>query len=373
MRIAMIGAKGIPVETGLGGGVERVVERVSKALAEHGHKVTVYVRPYANLKRRKTWEGVRLVTLPCPRVNHLETITHVFLSTMHALFQGYDIIHYHGVGPSTVAWIPRIFAPWTKVVVTFHARDRYHEHRPWFARTYLAFAEWTAVTFPHATIAVSFPIWLFCREHYKKEVAYIPNGVDIPHTNIGTDRLEQMGLRPNEYFFAFGRLIQLKAYDVALEGYRGVQSSLSFAIAGAAGYDKRYAEQLLRAASEDPRVRLLGFRSGEDLEQLIAHAYAVVHPSRSEGMSLAVLEAMAAGKLVIVSGIPENRAIADHSAIVVPVDDVVGLREAFQWALQDPAMVAERGTRAREYVRERHAWGPIVKETEQLYKRLISA
>jgi glycosyltransferase involved in cell wall biosynthesis len=371
MRIAMIGAKGIPVETGMGGGVERVVERLSEGLVRHGHHVTVYVRPYANLKRRKTWEGVKLITLPCPRINHIETITHVLFATIHALFRNDDVIHYHGVGPSTLAWIPRIFTPWKRIVVTFHARDRFHEHRPWFARMYLAFAEWTAVKFPHATIAVSYPIWQFCRQKYHKEVAYIPNGVDIPQGTIGTDHLERMGLRPNEYFFAFGRLIQLKAYDVAMEAYRGVESGLSFAIAGAPGYDKHYAERLLKSASDDPRVRLLGFRADGDLEQLIAHAYAVIHPSRSEGMSLSVLEAMARGKLVIMSGIPENQAIADHSAIVVPVDNVMAFREAFAWALQDPAMVAARGNRAREYVRETHAWKPIVKDHEKLYERLF--
>lgn len=374
MRIAMIGAKGIPVETGMGGGVERVVERLSTRLVEHGHRVTVYVRPYANLHKRKVWEGVHLVTLPCIRVNHLETITHVFLSTLHALVKNYDIIHYHGVGPSTLAWIPRLLAPRSRIVVTFHARDRFHEHRPWFAKAYLAFAEWTAVKFPHETIAVSNAIWQFIRYRFRKEVAYVPNGVDLPSDkSVPTDRLAAMGVEPNHYFLAFGRLIQLKAFDVAIAAYRGVDTPMPFAIAGAPGYDTRYAAKLLKLASADPRIHLLGFRQSDDLQQLIAHAYAVVHPSRTEGMSLAVLEAMSYGKLVIMSGIPENKEIADHSAIVIPVDNTLAFHDAFEWAVQDPAMVAARGTRAREYVRDHHAWPAIVRETEQLYKRLIPA
>ena len=34
------------------------------------------------------------------------------------------VIHYHGVGPATLAWIPRLFKPKAKVVVTLHALDR---------------------------------------------------------------------------------------------------------------------------------------------------------------------------------------------------------------------------------------------------------
>src|SRR5260221_7652987 len=149
MRIAMIGCKGIPASSAFGGGIETHVEELSTRLAERGHRVTVYVRPYANAEKKKSWKGVRLVTLPTIREKSLDAITHTLISTIHVLFQRVDIIHYHGVGPSTLAWIPRIFKPSARVVVTFHSRDRFHEKWGAFARAYLAYGEWTAVTFPH--------------------------------------------------------------------------------------------------------------------------------------------------------------------------------------------------------------------------------
>lgn len=372
MRIAMIGAKGIPVEAGLSGGIERVVEELTVRLAERGHRVTVYVRPYANEQKRKLWNGVHLVTVPCIRKRYIETISHVFASTMRALRDGHDVIHYHGVGPSTLAWIPRVFSPRTKVVVTFHARDRFHELRHPLARTFLAFGEWTAVHVPHATIAVSQVIQRFCKQRYQKHVAYIPNAVEVPsHPLLDADRVRAMGLQPGGYFLAMGRLVQFKAFDVAIAGFEQVETDMVFAIAGAPGYDKPYARRLLREAARDPRVRLLGFKSGDDLKQLLHHAYAVVHPSRIEGMSLSVLESMAAGKLVIMSNIPENREIADHSAICVEVDQPNAFRDAIRWAIQDPAMVKERGERARRFVASAYAWEPVVRETEALYVSLL--
>lgn len=372
MRIAMIGAKGIPVEAGLSGGIERVVEELSVRLVERGHHVTVYVRPYANPQKRKAWNGVRLRTVACLRVRYVETISHVFLSTIRALRDRHDIFHFHGVGPSTLAWIPRIFAPKSKVVVTFHARDRFHELRHPLARFYLTLGEWTAVRFPHATIAVSRVIQNFCKEQFHKDVAYIPNAVEVPaHVHPNPEHVRGMGLQPGGYFLAMGRLVQFKAFDVAVKAFRGVKTDMMFAVAGAAGYDHAYARRLLREAGKDHRVRFLGFQSGEDLKQLVLNAYALIHPSRIEGMSLSVLEAMAAGKLVIMSNIPENREIADHSAVCVPLDDARALQEAMQWAIQDPAMVKERGERARRYVTTHYAWEPVVRETETVYRLLM--
>ncbi|MEN9557904.1 MAG: hypothetical protein RL141_273 [Candidatus Parcubacteria bacterium] len=365
----MIGAKGIPVEAGLSGGIERVVEELASRLAARKQTVTVYVRPYANQSKRKVWEGVRLITLPCVRLRYIETISHVFLSLVDALFRRYDIIHIHAVGPSVLAWIPRLFAPKSRIVVTFHARDQFHELNHPIARMVLRWGEWTATHWAHATIAVSRTLQTFCKKQFQKEVFFIPNAVAIPSLNhVGTDRVKAMGLEPGAYLLGMGRLVQFKAFDIAFRAYRGVKTEMPFVVAGARGYDAPYVAKLERMAGKDDRVRLLGFKSGEDLHQLIAHAYAVVHPSRIEGMSLSVLEGMAYGKLVIMSDIPENREIADHSALCVPVGNADALRDAIQWAIQDSVLTKTRGERAREFVKEFFSWDPVVEQTEAVYQ-----
>ncbi|HWR00066.1 MAG TPA: glycosyltransferase family 4 protein [Candidatus Methylomirabilis sp.] len=372
MRIAMIGAKGVPASMSAGGGVERHIEELSRRLAEHGHDVTIYVRSYNNTLQRKTWKGCRLVTLPTIRRKNFETIVHVLLSTIHAIGRRYDVIHYHGVGPSTLAWIPRVFAPRSKVVVTFHSQDKFHEKWNIVARAYLAWGEWTAVRFPHRTISVSHVIQQYCRRMFDAEIVYIPNGVDVPTEVPGTDRLEGMGLRPNGYFLGLGRLVPQKAFDLALEAYRGVSTPIAFAIAGAPSYDLSLYERLHALAKDDPRVRLLGYRTGEELQQLLAHCYAVVHPSRTEGLSLSILEAMAHGKLVVMSDIPENLEVIDHAGISFKTDDREALRNVLAWLVQDPELVRKRGQRARDIVKRLYAWDTIVAKTETVYAALIT-
>ncbi len=372
MRIAMIGAKGIPATLAQGGGIEAHVEELSKRLVARGHDVTVYVRPYANPQGAKQWNGIRLITLPTIRRKHLDAWIHTFLSSLHVLFQPVDIIHYHGVGPSTLAWIPRVFKWRAKVVVTFHSRDRFHEKWRWFARTYLAYGEWTAVHFPHATIATSHVIKTLCKKKFHRDVWYIPNGVEIPLLHPGTSELHHLGLKPDSYFFTLSRLVPHKAIEDGIQAFGMVETDKKLVIIGTATYDDiAYENKLKKLAAKDPRVVMAGRRTGKELEQLVANAYAMLHPSRSEGLSVAVLEAMSHAKLVIMSDIPENLQLVDHSGVSYPVGNVRALADAIRWALADPEMVKDRGTRARGVVARLYSWDSVLERVEAVYTSLV--
>lgn len=371
MRIFMLGAKGIPAHAAPGGGgVDRHVEEVSARLAEKGHEVFVYVRSYATPSRFRTYRGACLIRLPSLRTKNFASITHTFLSTLHVLFQpDVDIIHYHGIGPSTLSWIPRLFKPGTHVIATFHSRDRFDPKWSWFARAYLAFGEWACVTFPHVTIVVSHVLQVFCRKMYGKETVYIPNGADVP-ASAGKAALKKFGLEPGKYFLGVGRLVPNKAYDVAIDAYRDVESDLPLVIAGDAEYASDHVELLQKMAKQDKRVKLVGFQSGETLNELYEHCYAFVQPSRSEGLSTVTLEAMAHGKVVIMSDIREHLELVDHSGIAFKVDNREDLSQKMREVLADPKMVEERGARAARHIASRYSWDSVVDRLERCYETL---
>ena len=372
MRIAMIGAKGLPSLLPVGGGVETHVENLARHLAARGHEVTVYVRTYAN-PRRLSWLGrVRLVTLGSWHRKNFDAITHVLLSTLHALTEPYDIIHYHGVGPSTLCWIPRLFKRSARVVVTFHSRDQFHEKWGVLARAYLALGEWTAVRLPHATIAVSHGIQLLCRKLYNTEVYQIPNGVELQTGWPGTHNLAPLGLQANRYFLCLSRLVKHKAQDVVIRAFRKLDAPVKLAIVGSATFDDAaYAEKLKLLADEDERIVFTGHQAGETLTELIAHCTAMVHASRSEGLPVVVLEAMSYGKLVIMSNIPENLELIDHAGLSFPVGNVTALSETMRWALDEPALARERGHRGKEVIHRLYSWKAVVEKTERVYQMVI--
>ena len=368
----MIGAKGIPASSAMGGGIERHVEILSRRLVERGHHVTAYVRPYTNPKRKRSWSGVHFVTLPTIRRKNFDAIVHTFLASIHVLFQDVDIIHYHGVGPSTLSWIPRVFKWHAKVVATFHGRDQFHEKWGWFARLYLAFGEWTACRFPHLTIAVSHEIKLFCEMMFNRAAVYVPNGVEIPTRHPGTKYLKTLGIEPEQYLITLGRLIPVKAHEDAINAFKSLNTDKKLLIIGDATYDSvEYEARLERLASSDSRIVLMGRVIGEELEQLIAHCYAMIHPSRSEGLSIAILEAMSYGRLVVMSDIPANRDLVDHSGLAYPVGSVKKLQDVLQWIISDPVLVRLRGMRALEVVKKLYAWDKVVVRMENEYERIL--
>ncbi len=374
MYIAFIGCKGIPAATSEGGGIEEHVEHLAVRLAQKGHKVIVYVRPYANKEKRKFWKGVRLITLPSLHRKNFDALSHTFLASWHVLFQKADIIHYHGVGPATLSWIPRIFKPFSKIVVTFHSRDQFHGKWGKIAKMYLRLGEWAGVQFPHATIAVSRVIQVFCKNKFKKHVWHIPSGVEIPDLNLGSNELTRFGLKPNGYYFTLSRLVPHKAIDDIIAAFREVKTDRQLVIIGAAAYDDViYETRLKTLAAKDTRVIFVGHQSGRTLHELIGHGYAMIHASRSEGLSVSVLEAMSYGKLVVMSNIPENLELIDHSGISFKVGDVAALKQILQDIDDDSEMVKDRGLRGREMVKLKYSWEAILNKTESLYWSILKS
>ncbi|MFZ6015165.1 MAG: glycosyltransferase family 4 protein [Patescibacteria group bacterium] len=366
----MIGAKGLPGLYPVGGGIETHVENLARHLVADGHHVTVYVRKYANPKQKKSYKGINLITLPSFKTKHFDTITHVFFASLHSLTEDVDIVHYHGIGPATLSWISRLFKRSAKTVVTFHSRDQYHEKWGSLAKLYLMFGEWAAVAFPHITIAVSHEIQILCKKLFPRAVVeYIPNGVELSDKKYKTDYVKKQGLKTGHYFLHLARLVAHKAQDDTIRAFKKVQTDDKLVIAGSAAFDDvAYMEHLEKLAQDDPRIIFTGHISGEPLFELINHCRAFVHPSRSEGLSVAILEAMANGKLVIMSDIPANLELIDHSGIAVPVGDIDKLAKAIQWALDDPKSAEERGERGREVIRRLFSWEAVVKRTEKIYQ-----
>ena len=374
MKIAIIGAKGLPSLFPIGGGVESHVDNLVHELVDDGFKVSVYIRQYANPRQRKTFNKIKLITLPSWQRKNFDTITHVFLATLHALTQDYDIIHYHGVGPASLAWIPRLFKRRTKVIATFHSQDKFHSKWGFLARLYLSYSEWATVFFPHKTIAVSHSIKKFCDAYYKqpKKVIYIPNAVKIPAKKINFNLLTELNIKPNKYFLILARLIPHKAQDVAIKAFAKVKTDMNLVIAGSADFrEVDYLEKLEALAKKDSRVKLVGKLSGELLEQTLAHCYSFIHPSRSEGLSISILEAMSHARLIIMSNIPENLELIDHSGLAFPIGDVDKLAELIQFAVDDPSMVTARGERARKFIKHGFTWRKVAKKTEALYKEVL--
>lgn len=382
MRIAMIGQKGIPA---IYGGIERHVEELSTRLAECGFLVTVYCRPWYVAKSKiknqklKIYNGVKLVYLPSLKTKHLDAISHTFLATLHALFCDYDIIHYHGVGPSLLSWLPRIFRPKVKVITTFHCIDRKHQKWGLFAKLMLRAGEWAACRFAHKTITVSKTLHQYCSEAYNKETVYIPNGVTInklKNENQKSKILEKYGLEANRYLLMVSRLVRHKGAHYLIAAFLNLKEQeekfkdLKLVIAGDSAFTDNYVKSLKEMAGGRQDIVFVGFQSGKPLEDLFLNSLAVVHPSESEGLPIAVLEAMSYGKVVLASDIPENMELVKDYGLVFQNKNIDDLTKKLK-ILVSANDLSKKGEKARVFVAENYNWDSVVINIKKLYLQTV--
>ena len=137
------------------GGIERHVEELATRLADKGHEVFVYTRPHYTPAGLTRYKGVNLISVPTIKTKHLDAIIHTFMATIDAMRRDADVIHYHGIGPVSLAWLPRLFKQSAKVFFTFHCQD--YKHQKWgvFAQAFLRLGEWVGIQSAHQSITVS--------------------------------------------------------------------------------------------------------------------------------------------------------------------------------------------------------------------------
>ncbi len=375
MRIAYIGQKGIPAKIG---GVERYVDEVAARMARDGHDVFVYVRNHYTPKRMKNYKEVNLIHLPTIKTKHLDAITHTFLSTIHALFQNYDVIHYHSLGPTSLSFIPKIFSRGTAIIATYQSQD--YEHEKWgaAARKYLKLGEFITFNIPDKIISVAPVLKNYGLSHYGKDSVLIPNGMTLFKKVSTLAAFRKWKLGKKKYILCVSRLVKHKEVHILIEAFinlkamKRVKSEFKLVIVGGGAYTDDYVKELKKMVRGRKDIILAGVQKRDKLAALYSNAYCYVQPSRSEGLSLALLEAMGAGLAPIVSDIPENTSVIEKNGYVFRVGDVFDLMSKIEYCIGNPKKVKLIGKEARKMVKEKYNWDNIVRDICQVYKEAVN-
>jgi len=164
-----------------------------------------------------------------------------------------------------------------------------------------------------------------------------------------------------------GRLCRQKGQDVLLDAWPAVQERVPGAQLILVG-DGPAREPLLRRASHG--VRLVGQRT--DVGDWLAAADVVALPSRWEGMSIGMLEAMARGRSVVASNVPgAEEALDGEAGALVSQEDPTALADALAERLLNPAKSNTEGRRARARAERSHDLRSMTAAVAELYKALL--
>lgn len=175
-------------------------------------------------------------------------------------------------------------------------------------------------------------------------------------------------------FVSIGRLAPEKNHQLLLDAFARVaeiEGQALLLLAGG-GELRQTLEFQVEALGLGGRVRFLGVRT--DIPDLLGACDACVLTSHWEGLGLAVMEAMAAGKPVIataVGGVPEL-VVDGATGLLVPPGDAAALAEAMSVLLHDAARRRELGMAAAKRAEEQFCVKVMAKRYEELYENLLA-
>ncbi|HEY3824352.1 MAG TPA: DUF1972 domain-containing protein [Bryobacteraceae bacterium] len=360
MRIALVGARGIPANYG---GFETFSEELSVRLVERGHRVTVYCR---ERYPEAVYRGVDLVYLPTIRHKYFDTLAHTFLSTFHLMRRRADVALYLNAANAIFTLLPRV----TGIPVALNVDGIERRRKKWniAARLWYLISEWLATWFPTSVITDAVTIQNYYQHEYGKATTFIPYGADAELATTA-DELSRIGLEKFRYFLYVSRLEPENHALQVRRAFERVPTDLRLALIGDAPYANDYIEQV--RDTRDPRLVMPGAVYGRGYKELGTWCFAYIHATEVGGTHPALIEAMGRGALVIYRAVPENVEVCGDTGL--PFDDEEGLVGAIRKTLAMPE--AERNgyrRRARQRVRERYCWDAVTSQYEELFWRIRS-
>jgi glycosyltransferase involved in cell wall biosynthesis len=361
LRVAFIGGRGVISKYS---GIETYYEEVGQRLAQMGHEVTVYCRNYFTPAVAEH-NGMRLVRLPTIRSKHLETVIHTLLSTVHALTQGYDVVHYHALGPALFSFLPRLLGK--KTTVTVQGLDWQRKKWGRLASAVLRMGERASVRFPNGTMVVSQTLQRRYRETHGIEAFYVPNG-GVLRERSEPRKIREWGLDPGKYVLFLGRFSPEKGCHLLVDAFERIDTDVKLVLAGASSYCDEYSRELKTHASE--RIRMLDWVSGEALDELLTNAMIFVLPSDLEGLSLALLDAMGAGLCVLTSDVPENREVVDGAGFTFQRGNAADLADRLRFLIANPALREAAGRTAKKRIEAEYQWKDVAEDIEKAYLKV---
>lgn len=188
-------------------------------------------------------------------------------------------------------------------------------------------------TYPKANIVISVSSILSRRINMNWNIysTVIPNIVDTKNFIYSENNIDKKKIKDNFLFLSVGRLDNNKGFDLLLSAFKNANfnNNIRLKIVGQGILFKELKKEIYNNGLHN-QIDLIGQISRENIAKLMQSSDAFVLASRAETFGVVFIEAMSAGLPVIATtcGGPEDF-VDDSNGILVPVNDVVALTDAF--------------------------------------------
>ncbi len=375
MKVLILGSKEYPVGTSddpiKSGGMEIYTQNFTKLLKERVERIIIITRRFSNTSSYEKKDNIEVYRVRWFKGLYLRNPSFNINAFFKALSLDYDVIISQGpvssflgglisfikkkklvARPAGVAYVQPQYGSLLKKVLFFFEKIAYKNAD---VVVFLSEAE---------------------KEQFKKKLGFlprrfeiIPTGVEIPDIPGGdVKRLkEEFSLGEDITITTVGRLIGVKGIDIFIHAMEGVEGKFRALIVGD-GPERKRLEALVKESHLENKVIFSGWR--DDIPAILAASDIFVLSSYSEGLPIALLEAMASGKPCIVTdiGLPvENR----KDALVVRAGDAEELKKAVEELLENKKLRERLGKEAKKKVIAKFSWKNAIEGYTKVFENLL--
>lgn len=364
------------------GGIARVVPMLASRLAAAGDTCRIATLAGGRYGTPPSLPDVEVLTFAAPDSSRLGRSAE-FAQRIDDLVREADVVHLHGLWTgqnwaagkaARKAGRPYLMTPHSMMMPWAWRRSRWKKLP----------AGWL---FEHGNLRRAACLHALAEgeaEHMRElgfndRIQVIPNGLNVAEyeTMPPTDALEARfpQWKGRKLLVMLGRISQQKGVVHGMQACFDnfpVAKDWHLVIAGPDEFGiQRMLEAAVRRKGMAERVTFTGLLSPEEVRALLGRAGLLIQPSLSEGLSMSILEAMAAGLPVLISdacNMPEvqregaGRVVrAERAAVGAALREMVASGEAG---------LAEMGRRARALARSRFDWSVLIPRYRQMYGEL---
>ncbi|MBC1253052.1 glycosyltransferase family 4 protein [Listeria welshimeri] len=358
------------------GGVAVYVYELSKALIARGHRLTVLSKYESFSKKNRTEEldGIRIIRVPIMPIKKVND--KLYSKRMRQLIKSIekaekvDVVHWQTLNKDA------------KMMqgIQVQALEVYTNHLSWFRMLYndKNYAKIRKlIKEPDVIICPSHEIEGMTADLFKEaKIVYLPNGVDeksfIPDEVNRSIVRKQYGISSQEtVVVSTNRMEPVKGMSYLIEAIPQIlnkYNQVTFLIAGDGSQLEKFEDKLKKYTNKSGKVIFTGRLTNQEIKNVINAADIYVQPSLMEGCSIAIIEAMSCGKVVIASNVGGNPdVISKELGLLVPAKSVVALKEAIEYCIENPEECKLMGKYSRERVEKQLNWTVLAQEIEQIY------
>ncbi len=365
-KIAILGSRGIPAQYG---GFETFAEKISVLLALQGHDVTVYAESENGITGNPHFGDVKITYIKKPFRGGVGVLLYDVLSIIDARNK-FDVVYMLGYGAAWICWLPKLYGArgWINLDGLEWARSKWKRPVKAYLKAMEKVAGWAASLLVADSQAIKAD---YIYRNGRVPCVFIPYGADLVEVSPEKEQewINQWHFPP--YILVVARMEPENHVLEIVSAFSRYKGSCKLVVVGGLDDTNHYHQHIRETADPSNTVLMGPVYDKEALHVLRTHARLYIHGHSVGGTNPSLLEAMAAGNLILAHDNVFNREVlGDAGFYFSGLDDILESVERAEKLSEEQRKHFSEAVVSK--IQSCYSWKEIASRYDQLLRGVVS-